>query len=328
MQNNVTKRVKIVLLKTFPLISFIIPMILLYLLFPASFETTWKGRTYYLLFLWVVMLEVILNWNDLTEGTVFKKTPRTLVYVLALVAPTVYVVIANFGGLNTAILNLVEQYGMILPWADCMPLSTEYLVFALLFAIIAVLGYGVKGLNAFLLSTAFLGVLGVVYTLDNVYPYGEFTPFQIVVPTTATLAAGVLNMMGYNTILRSGSQGMPTLIANDSTGAWGAQIAWPCAGVDSLLIYTITVLLFLRKSAFPWKTRLVYFVVGAAVTYSINIMRIVAIFVIGVSSGNAGAYAFHDYYGQLYSIIWIVTYPLIMIGTQTLWEKLRVKEKQ
>jgi len=331
MQNSAIKKIGIVLLKTLPLISFIIPMILLYMLFPASFETTWKGRTYYLLFLWIVMLEIIMNWDDLKEGTVFKKTPRTLVYVLALAAPTIYVTIANFGGLNTAILNLVEQYGMTSPWADWMPLSTEYLVFAALFAIITVLGYGVKGLNVLLLSTAFLGVLGFVYTLDNFYPYGQFTPFQIIVPTTATLAAGVLTMMGYNTYLTSSPQGMPVLYANTSTPPiheWGAQIAWPCAGVDSLLIYTITVLLFLRKSAISWKAKLVYFIVGAAVTYSINIMRIVAIFVIGVSNGWPDAQAFHDFYGQMYSIIWIVTYPLIIIGTQALWERFRGKEQQ
>jgi len=325
MQKNATKKIGIVLLKTLPLISFIVPMILLYMLFPASFETTWKGRTYYLLFLWIVMLEVIMNWNDLKEGTVFKKTPRTFVYVLALAAPTIYVVIANFDGLNTAILNTAAQYGMTPPWADWMPLSTEYLVFAALFAIITVLGYGAKGLNALLLSTTFLGVLGFVYTLDNLYPYGQFTPFQIIVPTTATFAAGVLNMMGYSTILASGSQGMPVLIVNNG---WGAQIAWPCAGVDSLLIYTITVLLFLRKSVFSWKARLIYFLFGAAVTYSINIMRIVAIFIIGVNNGSTSASAFHDFYGQMYSIMWIVTYPLIIIATQALWERLQAKHQQ
>jgi hypothetical protein len=32
---------------------------------------------------------------------------------------------------------------------------------------------------------------------------------------------------------------------------------------------------------------------------------------------------FHDYYGMLYSVAWIVAYPLIIIGSEVLWHKLK-----
>ncbi len=306
--------------KILPLFSFIIPFLVLYSLYPESFEATWKGRTYYLFFLWLFLLEIILNWEGLQTRKIYKiKSARTIAFTVILLIPTIYVVVANFYGLNYMIENLAEQHNI--PWASVMPLSTEYLVFAVLFASIILLECGIRGLKDFSISTVFIGIIGVIYTIDNVYPGGRFTPFQIIVPTTTMLAANVLNLMGYQTHLAGSTNGMPILVAWNSKGAWGAAIAWPCSGVESLLIYTVTILLFLKKSVIPWKHRIIYFIFGAIVTYFINILRIVTIFVIAVNGGDI--WAFHNYYGQLYSISWIVSYPLIIIGSRTLWGKIR-----
>lgn len=114
---------------------------------------------------------------------------------------------------------------------------------------------------------------------------------------------------------------MPLLIASGSAGFYSATIAWPCSGIESLLIYAVVILLFLRNSAIPWKERTVYFVAGGAVTYFINVLRIVTIFMIGVESGATAANTFHDYYGQLFSISWIVFYPLLIMGSRAFWGK-------
>ena len=42
--------------------------------------------------------------------------------------------------------------------------------------------------------------MGIIYTIDNVFPNGEFTPFQMLVPTTASLASKILNWMGCVTV--------------------------------------------------------------------------------------------------------------------------------
>lgn len=60
---------------------------------------------------------------------------------------------------------------------------------------------------------------------------------------------------------------------------------------------------------------------GVVVTYFINVLRIVTIFVIGINGGDW--MAFHNIYGQLYSITWIVSYPLLIIGSQMLWAKIK-----
>jgi len=309
-----------ILRKLLPLIAIIIPFIILYSLDSASFEKTWKGRTFYLFFVWLISLETtILSWEEVQTDKIKKlKSMRTVAFILAFLMPTVYVVAANHCGLNSVIADLAAKNNI--EWASVMPLSTEYLIFTVFFALIILLEYGVGGLRDFSVSTFFLGLIGMIYTVDNMYPQGRFAPFQIIVPTTARLAANVLNFMGYHTYLDlSGS--MPFLKAWSSEGLFYANIGWPCAGVESLLIYTVIIFLFLRNTSTSWRQTLIYFVIGAIVTYFINILRIATIFIIGINGGNV--WAFHDYYGSLYSITWIISYPLIIIGSRALWGKIR-----
>jgi exosortase/archaeosortase family protein len=106
-------------------------------------------------------------------------------------------------------------------------------------------------------------------------------------------------------------------------------IAWPCAGIESFLIFTVVALLFLKRMNFSWKAKIGYFVFGATITYLINALRIVNIFLIGMAQGanSLEVDLFHFYYGPLYAVTWIVAYPLIIMLSQNLWHKIK-KHKQ
>lgn len=281
----------------------------------------WKGRTFQLFFIWLIALELILSWETIQPNRMRKlSSVKTLALVLALLLPTVYVVLSNYLGLNTAIAEVSRQSGIT--WWESMALSIEYIVFTALFCLIIFLQFGKKGLKYFSVPTFFLGIVGALYTIDNVFPYGQFTPFQLLVPTTATLAANVLTLMGYQTTLSTISA-MPRLTATDPANPLRTatfDIAWPCAGIESLLIFTVVALLFLKRMAITRKAKIAYFVVGATVTYLINILRITAIFTIGMTGGDV--HLFHFYYGPLYSIAWIVSYPLLILGSRRLWHKI------
>jgi len=239
-----------------------------------------------------------------------------------LLLPTLYVVSEYYFGVNSAIANAAVQNGVAFPYS--MPLAVEYLVFSVLLCLTVFLYFGKKGLAGFALPALFVGLVGVLYTIDNVFPYGEFTPFQLLVPTTAMLAAGVLGFMGYATLLGT-ENGMPTLQVTGSLGTAKFSIAWPCAGIESLLIFTAVALLFLQQMPISWKAKTGYFIVGAAVTYFINVLRIATIFTIGTEFGvnSNQVQMFHFYYGPLYSITWIVSYPLIILASQGLWRKIK-----
>jgi exosortase/archaeosortase family protein len=302
--------------------SVAVPLLILYYVYAPSFDKTFNGRAYYLFFVWLIVLEYALDWDRYKPETSRMSSRRIFAFGLALLLPTVYVIVSNFLGFNALIMDFFRTNGVVSPWLDNTPLAIEYLVFATLFALVILFAYKLKGLAGFSLSIALLGVVGAILTINILYPYGGFTPFQILVPATATLSADALNLMGYQTrLLFSSGSLTPTLIVRDSTAYWGGQIAWPCAGVESLLLYTVIMLLFLKKADFPRFHKVVYFAVGAAVTYFINILRIVTICLIGLNNGDV--WTFHDYYGQLYSAIWIMSYPLIIIGSQILWSKHR-----
>ena len=301
-------------------------------MYPKTFETTWKGRTYYIVFLWLASLEIMLNWKNLqTKQTGKAISRKSIIFIVILTLPIVYVVISNFLGLNEVIVNFSVQNGIGLWWAERMPLSIEYLVFATLFLTANVIKYGKTSFTYFSISTVFLFIIGTIYLLDNLYPYGQLTPLQLLVLPTTILAAKMLNFLGYQTLIKiitSPYQGwMPTLTAwnpEEPSKIANFGIGWPCAGVESLIIYTVATSLFLKNSKFSSMQKFAYFIFGAVVTYLINILRVTTIFVLGINYGTSSpeVWKFHDFYGQLYSITWILSYPLIIIGSQALWKKI------
>jgi thaumarchaeosortase len=318
------------IVKLLPLLAFGVPMALLFILNPAdpylqvsvqaSFQLMWKGRTFQLFFVWLVALEFILSWDTFIPKINKQNAAKLAAFSVALLLPTIYVISEYYLGLNGAIANWSQQNGVA--FYDTMPLSVEYLVFSVLFCSIVLFYFGKKGLAGLALPGIFVGLVGIIYTIDNVFPYGEFTPFQILVPTTATLAAKTLNWLGCVTSMTM-VNGMPTLQATGPLGTAKFSIAWPCAGIESFLIFTAVVLLFLQQMHISWKAKAGYFVAGAVVTYFINVLRIVTIFNIGMQYGvnSSQVQMFHFYYGPLYSIMWIVSYPLIIFATQSLWRK-------
>ncbi len=328
-------RDKKLFLKLLPLIAFAIPLAWLYVLDPSSFEAMWKGRTFQLFFVWLISLELIMGWGELQTKLNKLSSARTVAFAVAMALPTFYVVISRNWGLNQAIFELSTKSGI--SWADTMPLCAEYLIFGALFVTIVFFGFGFKGLKAFSVPAFFLVLVGAIYTIDNLFPYGQFTPFQIFVPTTTTLAAFFLNAMGYTTSFTYQQSALhgnsPILTAIDPNSLHlvnGVLVhpsatferAWPCAGIESFLIFTVVILLFLKRMPVNWKSKIGFFAFGAAVTYIINSFRIVNIFQAGMMYGENSPQVseIHLIYGPLYAVAWIVSYPLVIILAHTLWQ--------
>ncbi len=327
-------KIKDAAFKLLPLIAFVVPLALLYFLNPwdasmnlpaqETFNLMWKGRTFLLFFIWLVALEFILSWEAIKPEILRQNKAKLAAVAVALLLPTLYVVWESYFGLNSAIATWALQGGVV--FSDSMPLAIEYLVFSALFCLTTLLFFGRKGLAGFALPALFVALVGVLYTIDNVFPYGTFTPFQLLVPTTAMLASGVLGAMGYTTVAGTDAlTSMPTLQVTGPLGTAKFAIAWPCAGIESLLIFTAVALLFLKRMPMSWKAKVGFFAFGAAVTYLINVLRIAAIFTIGMEFGvnSHQVQMFHFYYGPLYAMTWIVTYPLIILAATAAWQRFR-----
>jgi thaumarchaeosortase len=324
-------------------ISVIIPFILLYDFDPDSFSRTWKGRTFYLFFVWLIFLEGYLDWETIRESKLVLKSRRFIFFIITASLPTLYVVAERSLGLYDVLYNMVDWLGIpfipdtarayiIASTPSQWILSIEHIVLTALFALLFWTTFRKKGLTIFSVSLFMTGTIGAIYMIDTVYPYGYFTPLQSFVPFTASMAASVLNWIGYQTAFIGQQLQVPILQVSDSAGHILVRygIGWPCAGVQSLLIYTFVLLIFFKKTTIPLLHRVIYFAVGALITYCVNILRIVAIYLIyinnlsqGVAAAQQAAGTFHDFYGGLMSMTWIMIYPLIIIGSRILWNRFK-----
>jgi thaumarchaeosortase len=316
--------------KTLPIIGLTVPFLILYIFYPSSYDLMWKGRMFYLFFLWLLFVETIINWDRIAESKIIKmRSARTTVFIVALALPVLYIIVANFAGLNNAIMNLATNYNVVPQFVQFVPLSVEYLVLTGLSILILSLYYGTRKTSNFAISVIFLGVIGIVYMIDTLYPWGRFAPFQIFAPTTTQLSASVLNLMGYRTSivmqLFPNEGTLPVLTVQDAFGNTAIHpVAWVCSGVESLLIFSVTIPLFFKNSTIPWKHRIVYFAFGTVVTYFINALRIATIFILDINGGDWNT--FHNVYGMLYSMAWIMSYPFLIIGSRALWGRMMKRE--
>jgi len=313
------------------LLSFAVPIMLLMILDYLNiegfylfnerflFNETWKGRMFYLFFIWLLFLESIIDLDKIAEKRP-KNFFRILAFFICANIPLIYVLVVNFWGLNTNIIALGQiigirsdpnNYFLSLAW----PLSFEYLVFFMSFLIAVFLAYKTDGLKTFSISLCLLGVMTFVYLIDTYYPEGMLKPLQMLALPAAACAAALLEILGYNLTLlyQTGPGSLPTIYM---TGYSPVGIVWSCAGVHSMLLYILIIALLFKRSSISGFRKLVYFVIGAVCTYFVNILRIASYFVIRASSGQSAAQFFHDSIGELFFLSWIVAYILIIISVE------------
>lgn len=286
------------------------------------FLSTMKGRMFYLFFLWLLFIESVIDWDEIVD-----KKPRNRFRILAFfvcaVIPLIYVLGVNFWGLDQAVLSLGQKLGFEgdMPLKFGWALSFEYLVFGFSFLAAVLLAYKKEGLGFFSMGLSLLVGMGIVYTIDTFRPYGTFKPFEMLALPTAACAAAILDILGYRFSLS-----FDTRYVHPVYGSMpvinGVGIGWPCAGVHSLFLFTVMILLFFKRSSISTFRKFIYFVVGAFGTYFVNVLRIVSIFVIIWNGGvnvlfwYLDADFFHNSVGELYFIFWIFIYILIIVSIE------------
>ncbi len=289
-----------------------------------AFETTWKGRMFLLVFLWLLLIESALDWRKIVD-----EKPKNRYIILASLTcaliPLIYVVATNFFGLDLAILrigydvfgipNVTSTNGSWEFLTYYWPISCEYIIFTVFFIGAIILAYKTKGLKAFSISFALLGGIGVAYLLDTIFPFGVFKPLQaLALPTTAT-AAALFDLLGYGVQLVFPVYGQPSLPA--LTVVMGGKVAsvtvaWACAGVQSLLLYVLIILVFFKKADISAFRKMAYFIIGLFGTFFVNVLRVFSIVVVMLNYGNEAGTLFHNTYGELYAFIWIFLFILLI----------------
>ena len=294
------------------------------------FDLTWTGRMFYLFFIWMLLLESILDWEVIVEKQRrFQNRFRVLLTCIFAAVPSVYILGVNFFGLNQTILNLGQalqiRSGSFIN--EHWPLAVEYLILVSFFIFATWLAYGLAGLKSFAISLSLLAGIGVMYLVNTIWPYGTFKPMQLLAVPTAACATALLDLLGYNVILKyqppasplfRGIYGsIPSMRVEKGVQFAEAGVAWPCAGVHSLLLFTLITLVFFKKTEMQRERKIIFFLIGAAGTYLTNVFRIASYFTISLHYGSEAGLVFHNSYGELYFIAWMLLYFIIIIAIQS-----------
>lgn len=290
------------------------------------FLSTWKGRMFYLFFLWLLFIETVIDWNKIVEKKP-KNRFRILIFFVCAAIPLIYVLGVNFWGLDQVVFNFgrdlgFTDYSLEFHW----PLCLEYLVFAIPFLVAVLLAYKKEGLGFFSIALSLLVGMSIVYAINTFYPPGAFWPFEMLTLPTSACAAALLDILGYSVSLsfQTGPESMPVItIQVPNVGRTGAAIGWPCAGVHSLFLFTVIILLFFKRSNILTSRKFVYFIIGAFCTYFVNVLRIASYFVILRNNGSDAARFFHNSLGELYFVSWIFIYIFMIISI----ERFKLAEK-
>ncbi len=299
------------------LVFFSVPIVLLYISVPSTFQGTWKGRFPYLFFIWLLFLETFLSRHKLPRVNVIAQLKqlnvRFILSLVVLLVPTAFALWENMSGGRDSIISLGRLVGAPFPekWWD-WPLAFESLTFAFCFAFSIWLSQNRDGLRRFKVSLFFISAVAVFFMTDAFYHGGTVWFFQLLVPPIGSLAAFFLDILGYNTITTTITtiygEGYLLAVGKAGGSSMNLLVYWPCAGVHSLIIYTIVILLFFKNLEISSKRKSVYLAVGAVGTFMANIFRIVSIAIIGVNTGHEASRLFHAYYGELFFVVWIVVY--------------------
>ncbi len=290
-----------------------------------SFEVTWKGRLFYLMFLWILVIEAAMDWDRIVDFQPKKRRTIAISLMLALI-PMVYILATNFFGLDLALLK-IGRYSLAIHSSNAdstpsdflhlgWPLSLEYLVFAAFFISAIWLAYKSKGLKIFSISFALLGGIGIAYILDTIFPFGVFRPLQEFALPTAATAAALFDMLGHsvrlNYPIQLGESLLPSLTVTMGGKTASVSIAWACAGVQSLFLYVLIMAVFFKRTSISAFRKLSFFIIGLFGTYFVNVLRVYSIIVIMIQQGHDAGMAFHNVYGELYSFAWIFLFILLV----------------
>jgi thaumarchaeosortase len=293
------------------------------------FDETWKGRMFYLFFLWLLFTESVIDREKIAG-----KQPKSRIRLLASVAfaifPTIYVLSVNVMGGGYSIITLGRNLGIVSPFEYFhWPLSLEYLMFTIFFLVAIIFAHGKVGLKTFSISLSLIAGITTFYMIDTIYPNGILKPIQLLSLPAAGVAAALCEALGYKTQLHypmtaPGMGNFPRIVIRTDNKMAFADVGWPCAGVHSMFLFVLIILVFFKKSDISKFRKSVYFIVGALGTFMVNVLRIYSYLVIALDDPIA-ANTFHDSYGELYFFSWMMMYILVIVCIQRflLVEKIR-----
>ncbi len=288
----------------------IAPVVIFYFIDPKMFEIDWVGSAtfayagFFVIITWLINRRITKPSNKIhLKGT-----------TLSTAAIFLYQFLVYNVGFSETIVKLGTLLGIHEVWLYSWLISVDITFFALYLTALTISFFGLKSLKKFFAPIVYL-FLTVSAILINAYqPRASFTALQIFVPYIMFTVGNLLPIFGVNA---------QTYSINDQTGQIRSimivnkprflafEIAWPCAGISSILIYFALMYGLLQIWDTTKNRKAIYLTVGLIGTILVNILRIVAL-ILFYSYFNANLSIFHEYVGALFFVAWITIFLFIV----------------
>jgi len=294
------------------LIPFLVPIAVLLLIDPNHFILGWnEGAGGGFLFAFVFLM---LEWYDvrrLLEFRLVRKRKLGIAVLACLVAAYFVVVYA----LNQNV--LVAQFGAKLGYSSTPQILSwtrmwDYIIYAFFISAVVSLWLGIKGLRQFPTPIVFLSGMAFILLLDASFPYGSMESLQFLMQPILMVTVFLLRAVGVRV----------DLVGYESLAVWGNKgflfinMYWQCAGILSMTIYLLVIVILMVKLETSVLRKLIYVVLGAIGTFLINIIRIFLIIYYGAFI-DINLRMFHESIGEVLFTIWIVIYLVTITSIET-----------
>jgi len=293
-----------------------LPILLLFAVAPQTFELSWagfgklgRGGLFFVLFF------LGFDLLDVSKNARIKWTTSRKVATIATVAVAIVYFVEV--GLGQDLTNVIYAVGRVLgasgDVSNSFLMATDFVATTLYLIALTAVTFGIRLIRRVITPVVFSVGMLIFYLLDAFLPYGSIGPLQFwanfIVSGVAVLAK-VFQLPIY------GLTNHLTIVGIH--GTYRLVVYWPSVGVQSILIYSVVMIVIAAKLDAPRIHKIIYALIGVAGTVFLNVVRIFSIAYYGYAYATSGDQldAFHNAIGEVLFPIWIVVFLAVILKVE------------
>jgi thaumarchaeosortase len=290
-----------------------IPVLLLFTLAPGTFELSWAGfgklgRGGLFIVLFFLAFEL---WD-------FRKTAKPRLDRRHIIVTAIILALGLFyfgaAGASGWFTDLIYSVGKALgasgEVSNSWLMAADYSAMTLYLIALSIVLFAARVIRAIITPIVLSIGMVIFYLLDAFFPYGSIGPLQF-------WANFIVAAVGFlSKIFGLPIYGFSNLLTiNGTHGFFRLAVFWPSVGVQSMLIYSLVMVLLAAKLDSPLRRKTIYATIGVIGTIFLNVVRIFIIAYYGYAYAYTGQEldAFHNSIGEILFPIWIVAFLAIVL---------------
>jgi thaumarchaeosortase len=292
---------------------FAMPVALLFVLAPQTFMWFWPGmgnlgRGGFLFVLFFLGFE-LMDFRKTAKPRV-NGTRKIAIAILVILALFYFGAVAAVGQFTDSIYGIGRALGVSEDVKNSWLMATDYMALTAYLVGLAVAFFGWRSIPKIITGIVLSAGMMIFFLLDALFPYDKLWFLQAWAIFIVAAVSFLMRGLGFPVFGVGNS-----LTISGAHGVWRLFVFWPSVGVESMLIFSLVMIVLAAKLSAPKKRKIIYAVVGAVGTVFLNVVRISIISYYGVccATSSEGLDAFHNTIGQFLYPVWIIAYLYIVL---------------